>query len=407
MLYVKLAWKNLFRNKRRTLIAGTAIGVGLASLIFTDAVMIGMERNMVDSATSTFLGDGQIHGEGFRETQDVEVVIHNLSSVLSGLAQEPVVRHFSPRVLTFAMVASAANVSSVTLVGIRPKTEQDLSQIDEAIVEGTYFGGGGEREIVIGSRLAEILEVQLGDRLVVTVSQASSGDLRQELFRLSGIYHFNVRELDQGMAFVRLPKAQSMLAIGDAVHEIALRLTGPEYGRQRDLPLWNAYSRHGNEAIGWSEILPQLEAAFRVLKFSTFIVGIILFGVVALGIINTLFMSLHERMFEFGILRAVGTRPSVMGRLIVLEAGALAVVSIGVGVVIGLLVTYMASQIGINYGGIEFVGVTFRGLLYPVLNLNQFVVYPFSLFVLTALVGIYPAVHAARMAPADAMRRSL
>ena len=136
------------------------------------------------------------------------------------------------------------------------------------------------------------------------------------------------------------------------------------------------------------------------------IVGVILFGVVSLGIINTLFMSLYERMFEFGVLRALGTRPFSMGRLIVFEAGGLAVISIVLGLIIGFFVTYLVAQIGIDYIGIEYEGVTFTELLYPVLELRQFIIYPVLVFFFTMLVGLYPAFYAGRLNPVDAMRRS-
>jgi ABC-type lipoprotein release transport system permease subunit len=226
------------------------------------------------------------------------------------------------------------------------------------------------------------------------------------MFRVTGIYRFNVREMDRGMAFVRLGKSQDMLALGEGVHEIAIKFTDIGYGRDKSLPFWQKYTRHGNEAIGWTEIMPQLEAAFEMSQLSTYITGVILFGIVAFGIINTLFMSLHERMFEFGVLRAVGTRPFRMAVLILFEACFLALLSIVIGSGIGLIVTYITAKMGIDYRGIEMMGVTMRELLYPVLNLKQFTFYPFWVFVFTVLTGIYPAVHAARMLPADAMRKS-
>jgi lipoprotein-releasing system permease protein len=405
-LYLKLAVRNLLRNKRRSFIAGTAIGIGLAALIFTDALMVGMERNMIASATESFMGDGQIHRAGYRESFDVEKTINQRLEVISSLERETIVRHFSPRVFSFAMITSPSNVSSVSLVGIDPDKERYLSQVDEAVTSGSFFSGTGAHDLVIGDKLAEILEVGLGDRLVLTVAQANSGDLSQELFRVSGIYHLNIQEMDQAMAFVRLPQAQKMLGLGEEIHEIALRFVDSRYGEESNLPFWQRYSRFGNEAVGWPVLMPELKSAFDLASFATLFVGVILFGVVALGIINTLFMSLHERMFEFGVLRAVGTRSSVMALLIVFEAGALAVLSIVLGIILGSLVTGIMTKIGINYVGIEFSGVTFRRLLYPVFQVKQFLLYPLVVFIFTVLVGLYPAVYAARMKPAKAMRRS-
>jgi ABC-type lipoprotein release transport system permease subunit len=405
--YVKLAWRNLLRNKRRSFIAGTAIGIGLACLIFVDALWIGMEDNMIHSATASFMGEGQIHKEGFRNSQTVEETIIDSDQVLAEISSEPEVEHFTPRVFSFAMISSAANLSAVSMIGIDPRTERNLSHVDDVLQSGTYFEEDNQRDVLIGSKLAELLEVDLGDRLVLTVAQAGTGDLSQEMFRVSGIYHFNISEMDRGMAFVRIDKAQEMLAIGNDIHEIAITFKSREYGQDPSIPFWGSYSRSGNEALPWTELMPQLKAALDLSDFSILIIGLILFGIVALGIINTLFMSLYERMFEFGVLRAVGTRPFNIARLIVFEAGALAIVSIVLGSVMGLILTYITSRTGIDYTGIEFAGVTFRQLLYPVLQVDQFVIFPIAVLILTMLVGVYPAVYAARLTPARALRRSL
>jgi ABC-type lipoprotein release transport system permease subunit len=405
--YTKLAWRNLFRNKRRTFIAGSAIGLGLAALIFTDALMVGMEINMIRSATSSFLGEGQIHRSGYRETNEVELTIDRLDKITSRLENEGIVEHFTERVMSFGMITSPANVSAVGLVGVHPLTEQYLSQIDEAIIEGSYFDGDSERDILIGSKLAEILETGLGDRVVMTVAQAHTGDLSQEMFRISGIYHFNVPDMDRGMALIRLEVAQRLLDLEDEVHEIALTFTQSGIARDKEFPFWEEYSSESNEAVSWTTLLPQMEAVFELTQFSMLLLAIILFGVVTLGIINTLFMSLHERMFEFGVLRAVGTRPMAMALLILFEAASLAVVSTILGTIFGFIATYIFTRIGIDYTGIEFVGVTFRELLYPVLRIEQFIKYPFWVFVFTVVVGLYPAFYAARMLPADAMRKSM
>jgi ABC-type lipoprotein release transport system permease subunit len=155
ILFIKLAWRNILRNKRRTIIAGTAIGLGLASMIFIDALMIGFNRNLIQSVTSSFLGDGQIHREGYRESQEVELTIKNIDTIVSNLEKEEIVKNFTLRVMAFGMITSPANVNSVNVVGINPETEKYLSQIDDAIDEGNFFEENNERDIVIGATMVD------------------------------------------------------------------------------------------------------------------------------------------------------------------------------------------------------------------------------------------------------------
>ncbi len=403
---VKLARRNIFRNKRRTIIAATAISIGLTALIFMDALMIGMQETLVRTATASFLGEAQIHREGFRDKQEASLTIQALDEVTRSLAEEPTVQHFTQRVLVSGMITSPANVSAINLIGVHPPTEKFLSLIDDAITEGVYFEADNSRDVIIGAKLAEILEVGLGDRVVVTVSQAKTGELSQEMFRVSGIYYFPDEGMNSGMAFIRIQKAQEMIAIGSDVHEIAIKFTSIAYTQDSTLPFWKTYSQHGNEALSWTELMPQLTVVLQMTTYSKYIVGVILFGVVVFGIINTLFMSLYERMFEFGVLRAVGTRPLGMARVVLFEAGALAMVSIGLGVILGFLVTALLAHTGIDYTGIEMMGVTMQELIRPVMTVGQFIVYPIWVFAFTLIAGLYPARHVAKMAPVDAMRRS-
>ena len=406
LILIKLAWRNILRNKRRTIIASIAISIGLAALIFGDAFMIGMMENLIKTATDSFIGDAQIHRQGFRDTQEVSMTIQELDKVGANLAKEANVQYFTRRTYSSGMITSSANRSAINLVGVQPSTEKFLSQIDDAITEGVFFEGANEHDIVIGSKLAEILEVELGDKVIVTVVQAKSGDYFEDWFRVSGIYYFADAAMSSGMAFVRLKKAQQMLAIGKNVHEIAIKFTSTEYGQDKQLPFWEAYSQHGNEVLSWTDILPQLPKVFEMSQYSKYVMGVVLFGVVIFGIINTLFMSLYERMFEFGVLRAVGTRSFGMARIVLFEASALAIVSIVLGAILGFVLTAIFTRIGLDYTGNEMMGVTVQEFIFPVLTIEQFIIYPVAVFIFTIIAGLYPAWHVAKMSPVDAMRRS-
>jgi ABC-type lipoprotein release transport system permease subunit len=406
-IYLKLAWRNIFRNKRRTYITGTAIAVGLAALIFIDASYIGEANAMIASATASFSGEGQIHRRGFLQTQDTDKTISDPETVVASLKFDTQVKMFTLRSLCQAMITSASGVSPVRLVGILPETEKEISQVDDVIVQGGYFDRNDPQNIVIGDMLAEALDVGIGDRVLVTAYQARGGNLSQDLFRVSGIFRFRTKDLDGGLALIRLSKAQAMLGLENRVHEIALSFKDPRVSRDEGNDFWRRYSSSGNEALGWTRLYPALKSLTDLALLGILIVGIIFFAVIALGIVNTLFMSIYERTFEFGVLRAVGTNPFHLRKLVVLEAGALALVSAVFGAVLGLAVTWIVSRIGLDYRGVEFGGVTMRDLIYPVLQVRQFIIYPLCVILFALLVSLYPAAYAARMSVTGAMKRTL
>jgi ABC-type lipoprotein release transport system permease subunit len=406
-LLVKIAWRNVLKHRRRTILSGLAIGIGLAGMIFVDGLYKGMLESMIRTATDTFLGQGQIHAGGFRDTLEVEKTIHNSGELLSSIDQEGLISHSSPRTVSFGMLSSSAGVRSVLLYGIDPEKEKHVSLIDEAVREGVYLAPEGEGQILIGSKTAETLEVGIGDRLVTTVAQSGTGELSQDMFRVSGIFHMGIREADSVMVFINIQQSQAMLALGKDIHEIALMFNDIDDAGNRSLLFWDAYSQGGNEAIGWKDLVPQLDSVIEMTDISTVIMSCLVFAIVAVSIMNSLFMSLYERMFEFGVLRAVGTRPLNMALVVIFEAVSLSLISILIGIVLGFAVMQVLSVYGINYKGIEFAGVTITEFIYPAMALRQFTVFPLLIFAFSLIAALYPAVFAARLTPSRAMQRSL
>jgi ABC-type lipoprotein release transport system permease subunit len=275
------------------------------------------------------------------------------------------------------------------------------------VVQGSYLQADRSSNALIGQDLAERLEVAVGNRIVITVSQAGSGELSQTLFRVGGIFETQIKELDSATVFVTLQSAQSMLGIGGEIHEIALRFDSTRYATEQGELFSSEYSLFGNIAETWEQLVPQIKYVLDMTNISILITVILVFAMIVFGIINTMFMALYERTFEFGVLRAVGTRPARLRNLIVIEAGSLAVYAVALGTMLGAAVTLISALTGLDLTGVEFAGTTFTSRIYPVFNLRQFTLYPLLVLAFTCLVSLYPAGHASRMTVAQALQRAL
>jgi ABC-type lipoprotein release transport system permease subunit len=383
------------------------IGFGLATLILYDGLVIGMSDTFVKNTTQIFLGEAQIHREGFRQELDVDLVVSEWPEVERMLKQDSKVSAYAPRIIASGMLSSPYNVSAVTINGIDPERESTVSKVRQAVLTGEYLTQSSGTGILLGSRLARLLEVGLGDRVVLTAAQAGGGELVQELFRVSGIVEFGSRQMDQVMIFIPLARAQKLLRLGTDVHEVALRFHSLDDADDPMLPLRRALKGKGNELLSWKELMPQIKAVIEMSKYSTMIMGLILVAVISMSVINSMLMSIHERMFEFGVLKAVGTRPRNIALMILFEAGALAMISIAVGLVVGAAVSGWFSMTGFDFAGLEYAGTTLNEPIKTVLVSEQFILFPIFVLLLTVAAGIYPAVHAARLVPTQAMRRSL
>jgi ABC-type lipoprotein release transport system permease subunit len=412
LMLIKLAWRNIFRNKRRTLLSGLAIGVGLASMMFADAVIFSLGETMVHSATENFSGNAQIHNSGFVKNLEVEKVISNneKNKLLADLEKESSIKSVAPRVVGFGMLTSTTDANNIMVYGIDPQKEKNLSKISTVIVKGSYFETQeeipNERKVLIGKKLADNLNLDVGDKVVITVARSVIGDLSQEMFRVGAIFSFGTRAMDENLVFINIKTAQNIFNLGTDIHEIAINFYDLYLPAQSNFPEAIKYSKNGNLMLGWNKMFKELAAILHFTQYTLGILALILFGIIAIGIMNTIFMSLYERMFEFGVLRAVGTRPRMVATMIVFETFMLALLSTVIGITLGVIFIYIFSRYGIDYRGIEYAHVVFKDKIYPHFRLIQFVLYPPCLMFFAMLVGIYPALYAAKIVPANALRKT-
>jgi ABC-type lipoprotein release transport system permease subunit len=403
MIFWKLGFRNLLRNKKRTILAGMAVGLGLAAMILMDGFWLGMLDNMVKSVTTTYIGHAQIHHEKFKATNESDFFINNSEKVLKAIKKNKNITAVSPRVLSIGMISSSQNSMNVQLIGINPKQEKKVSKFHARLIKGDFLKT--DDDIVIGERLRKKLDVELGDRLVITVSETGSGDIKQELFRLSGVYGIGSKDLDEGVVLVQQEKLQKILQINE-VHEIVIMFKD-FLNKKENLVFLTSLKQDDLIVETWEELTPQVVAMFEMSDMSFGILGMILFSLVALGILNTMFMSLFERSYEFGVIQAIGTRKKEIILIILSESFTLALISIFIGIVMAAGIGTLLMIYGVDYSGIEFGEITFTEKIYFIFSVKQFTIYPLITLVFTVMISLYPAWSVIRRNPAQALHRSL
>ena len=407
MLTFKLAIRNLFRNTRRTILTAILISFSLMALIMADGLILGMKDLLVSSLTKNLVGEAQLHRKGFRDNFDVDLYFTGTDDLVADLRGRPEVTEVASRVLSGGMVSSSYNVATGMLFGIDAEAEARIGNIKKAIIEGQYLTG--ERgEIMLGRPMAELLEVSLGDRIVITLSEADGGDLSQALFRVSGIYYFGLREIDHNTVFINADEARQAVGISaDASHELVMVFEDSSVSREKTSTVFDDFNNEQLELKSWMELNEDIATMLELSGLSTLIIGSILFLLASLGVINSMFMSIYERLYEFGVVRAIGTTPWQLAQLILCEALLLGIGSCLFGGVIGYgLISYTTLH-GLPLGEFEMSGIALSGNIATQMQVSQFTELPFYIILLTLVAALYPARFASKIVPTEALSRSL
>lgn len=406
MLMFKLAWRNLFRNVRRTILTCLLISSSLVVLILVDGLVLGMVDVMVGGITKTLEGEAQVNHRDFRTNLEPEYFIEDPVGVINIIETDNEVAGYAPRVIIGGMVASSYNTTGGLIYGVDAERELEVSRIKDALIEGEYLSGG-ERELLMGKPMVDLLEIELGDRVVLTAAAVDTNEIAQELFRLTGVLEFGPEEIDKTYIFINLKKAQSLLGMQGHVHQIALQFNDPEISRKPDLPLFQTLTDDEVEALGWIDLQPSIGAMIEMSSFSTMIVGLVLFLLTSLGVINSMFMSIYERIYEFGVSKAIGTTPFQITQLVLIEALLLALLSCTFGLLMAYLIGDYFSENGIPMGKMEVSGIVVDGNMYTRLATYQFIHFPIYVTLLTLTAALYPALYASKIVPTQALQRAL
>lgn len=408
-LFFLLGFRNIFRNLRRTLLTASVISIALCSLMLMDGFMVSMRTLMIKLQTSTYMGEAQIHPSNYKENDDLGNTLKSPEALETYLKQEPLIQAYSPRVLANGMLSSSYESQIVRVVGVDFDLEKNVSKIKSSIVQGEYpEGKETERTLILGHSLAKKLRSELGERVILTYSQEGSSDVSQEMFRLSGVVQFNMRPYDDLFIFIDSKKAREMFGLGlHDSHEISLYFANRDVVGKLDEPVRQKIGKLGSLYENWGELAKALKSMLEMTQFSMAFIYSLVFIFILFAILNTMFMSIFERSFEFGVMKALGTKGWQVAYMILCECFSLGVLGAFFGCLMGLVLIFYLNLNGISYAGSEFNGISLSEPLKPAIRLYQFTGIPLSIIGITILSGIYPAFHAARMSVASSMRKSL
>jgi ABC-type lipoprotein release transport system permease subunit len=403
LLFTELAWRNLWRNRRRTLITFVAISVGVWSMLVLAALMQAWGASAFDAAVRTLTGHGQIHAAGYLDDPTVDHRFRPPQDLIDRLESNDV-RAWATRVRVPAFLQTERKNAPVTLVGIDADAERGLSFIPEAVNEGSYLSGAGSSGLLLGRRLAERMGTGLGKRVVV-LSQSAAGEIAERGFEVAGIFDAEQEETETGFVFVPEPTAQSMLGMSDEVSEIALTVADIER-----LPTVLDSLRQAGPALdvaSWSEIEPFTKAILDISDGTIALWTVIMFIMVAFGLVNTLLMAVLERTREFGLVQALGLRPRLLLLQILIESAFL----IGLGVIVGV-VAGLATLLGLH-GGLDLSAVAQGGAvlgigrtLYPEIDGPLTVEIALFVWLMGVVTGLYPAWRAAKDVPVATINKA-
>lgn len=400
LLLGPLAWRNLWRNPRRTLITLMVVGVGVWSILVFDVLLNAVSASTLQESLRLLTGEAQIHAPGYLDDPSVSHSMPAPSGALLAALNGPEVSAWAPRVRVPAIIQSEYRTRAITALGVDPAAERRVSDLPGQMLAGRYLASEDETGIVIGQDLAAKLKTRLGKRVIV-MTQAADGHLAEVGLPIVGLFGNTVPAQD-AYAFVGLRTAQSALGLNDQLSEIAVdaephtTLDAAVAALKRSAP--------GLDVASWMTLSP---IAYTIEQFSqsyTAIWLMVMFVLMAIGIVNTQLMAVFERTRELGLLQALGMRPRLIVAQVLLESALL----IGAGVIVGnlmMVVTLLPFMNGLSLGGLA-AGAEMAGtgsVIYPKFDLPGAIAYSLIVWILGVATTIWPARTAAKIQPIVAM----
>lgn len=406
MLSIKLAWRNIWRNKRRTIITTMSIIVAVFLSAVTRSTQEGQYDNMINSTVGTFTGYIQIHYAGYWNNPTLNNSFEPADSLYNLINSVNPITAVVPRIESYALTATGRQSRPAMVIGIDIEAEKSLSEPQNNLQKGTYFESNSEQAAIIGVELFERLNAQIGDSLVL-IGQGYHGMTAAGLFPIKGTVAYPNPELNKSLVYLPLETAQQFFSAPGHITTAALILNDARELDKAVRELQNELPSGQYEVMDWKELMPGIQQAIQADRGSGIIILMVLYMVVGFGILGTVLMMIAERSYEFGVMLSVGTPRGTIVKILCLEVLFMAMLGAGFGILLSIPVAWYFHLNPIELSGAMESAVQ-QYAMEPVIQFSVdpsiFISQAIVVFLITLLFSIIPVIKAARLEPVEAMR---
>ena len=404
-LYLRLAWRNVWRQSRRTFLIAIGMGVTMAMLVIYDGLIVGFEQAIYGNAIQLLGGNIQVHAPGYAEKAGRKPLLPmaDPDAVVRTAESHPNVVIASKRIVTGGLVTNREGAFAVSIIGVDTDKEIKVTPVADNISSGRYLNADDGDLIVIGQGLATAMEVEVGERITM-VGNSTHEQTRQRTMTIVGIYDVGVPSVEKTTIYMSLKEAQDLFGLDGQVTEVVISLK--QIGQEPGVMNLINQSAPGYEVDSWVNSIPDLKKTMDMKTGVMDVLGVFLLGIAAIGILNLLMMAVFERTREIGIICALGLKPRQITFLFLLEGILIGLMGAAFGAILGTLTNGVLGVYGLDYSA--FANLTeytalISGSIYPQLVPLKVLQHALTVAVIAALAALYPAIEASRREPAEAL----
>ncbi|MAO65197.1 MAG: transporter [Balneola sp.] len=405
MLYLKLAWRNIWRNKRRTLITMASVVMAVLLSSVMSSMQQGQYDQMIENTVGSFTGHLQVQHPDYFEESTLDNSLQVNQELLNTLNDHPKIKSVIPRIDSYALSAGDERSKAAMVIGVDVDSEKQLSEPDQKIVEGEYFGSNAANGALIAQGLGEFLNVGVGDTLVL-LGQGFRGMSAAAAYPVMGIMKFGLPDMNKNMVYLPMELSRDFYAVDDRVTSLVILLHDPEevetVVRELKAELGEEYA-----VLGWQTLVPELVQAIEADRGSGLILLLILYMIVGFGIFGTILMMTAERKFELGVMIAIGTARMRMAIMLILEMIFITFMGTALGMLFSLPVMYYFNFNPLRFSGEAAMAIEEYGMepyvqfsTDPAILIQQGTI----ILIITLIIGLYPLLHMRKLKPVEAMR---
>ena len=407
-MYLKLAWRNLWRNRKRTFITITSITFAVLLACIMRSMQLGSYERMIDNSVRFFTGYIQIHKNGYWDEKIIDNSFPEDTDLVKKLELIDHVEAVVPRIESFALASYGPQTKGALVIGINPEKENYLTEVDKRIISGKTLDAN-DKQALVGKGLAKYLKAGIGDTLVL-ISQGYHGSNAAGKYVIKGLVEFGNPRLTNQLVYLSLPTSQYFYDAQGLLTTISIVTDKPKYVQSIMANLEEAVDTQALEVMDWKTMVPELIQSIELDNISGIIMLLMLYAVIGFGMLGTFLMMTAERMYEFGVVLAVGMRKWKLQFIVFLEITILSMLGVAVGVLISLpLISYFYQNPialpGIYGDSFEKFGIepVYVFSIDPVVFYSQ----AWLVFIMAVVLGVYPLYKISRLKPVAAMREGM